>query len=194
MTWATRLRRGHRSTRMGSTRHPGTAASPLDVLHQAGAIPYSVIDGEVHVLLVTSRGSGRWLIPKGNIDPGLTPAEAAAKETYEEAGIRGKIATDTPLGFFTAFKTLKSGEERPVTVEVYALLVDRQLKRWPEAKEREACWMTASDAARSVKEPGLARLLLRLKEIIEPENAAGVDPPSDNDDSGAAARPSARRE
>ena len=168
-------------------------AAPSDVLHQAGAIPYSVINGEVHVLLVTSRGSGRWLIPKGNIDPGLTPAEAAAKETYEEAGIRGKIATDTPLGFFTAFKTLKSGEERPVTVEVYPLLVDRQLKRWPEAGEREACWMSADDAARSVREPGLARLLLRLKEILEPANVAGMGEPSGEDSSIAAARPSGRR-
>jgi uncharacterized protein len=152
---------------MGSTRYTGVTASPSDILHQAGAIPYSLIDGEVQVLLVTSRGSGRWLIPKGNIDDGLTPAEAAAKETYEEAGIRGRIVTDTPLGFFTSFKTLKTGEERPVTVEVYALLVDRQLKRWPEAKQREACWMSATEAANSVKDPGLALLLLRLKEIIE---------------------------
>lgn len=144
------------------------AASGTDLLHQAGAIPYSVIDGEVQVLLITSRGSGRWLIPKGNIDPGLTPAQAAAKEAYEEAGIRGTITTDTPLGFFTSFKSLKSGEEKPVTVEVYALLVDRQLKRWPESKQREACWMSATDAARSVKEPGLTRLLLRLVEIFEP--------------------------
>ena len=161
------------------------AASQSDVLHQAGAIPYSLIEGEVRVLLVTSRGSGRWLIPKGNIDPGLTPAQAAAKETYEEAGIRGRITTDTPLGFFTSFKTLKSGEERPVTVEVYALLVDRQLKRWPEARQREACWMSATDAARSVKEPGLARLLLRLKEIMEPGNIAGLDVASGDDGSSA---------
>jgi 8-oxo-dGTP pyrophosphatase MutT (NUDIX family) len=149
------------------------AASPSDVLHQAGAIPYSLINGEVHVLLVTSRGSGRWLIPKGNIDDGLTPAEAAAKETYEEAGIRGTIASDTPLGFFTSSKTLKTGEERLVTVEVYALLVDRQLKRWPEAREREARWMTPVEAARSVKEPGLALLLLRLKEVMELSDGGG---------------------
>lgn len=178
---------------MRSTRHPGTAASPSDVLHQAGAIPYSLINGEVHVLLVTSRGSGRWLIPKGNIDPGLTPAEAAAKETYEEAGIRGKIATDTPLGFFTSFKTLKSGEEKPITVEVYALLVDRQLKRWPEAGEREACWMSADDAARSVREPGLARLLLRLKEILESGDVAGAGRLPSDDSSAADARPPSRR-
>ena len=148
-------------------------AAPSDVLHQAGAIPYSLINGEVHVLLVTSRGSGRWLIPKGNVDPGLTPAEAAVKETYEEAGIRGKITTDIPLGFFTAFKTLKTGEEKPITVEVYALLVDRQLKRWPEARQREARWMSAIDAAKSVKDPGLARLLIRLKEIIEETDTCG---------------------
>lgn len=155
---------------IGPTRYSGMAASHTNLLHQAGAIPYAIVDGEVQVLLVTSRGSGRWLIPKGNIDPGFTPAQAAVKEAYEEAGIRGKITTDMPLGFFTSFKTLKSGEEKPVTVEVYALRVDRQLKRWPEAREREACWMSASDAARSVKEPGLARLLQRLDEIMEQGN------------------------
>jgi len=125
----------------------------------------------LRVLLVTSRGSGRWLIPKGNIDPGLTPAEAAAREAYEEAGIRGKITTDAPIGFFTSFKTLKSGDEKPVTVEVYPLLVDRQLKRWPEAKQRDACWMAVRDAAKAVTDPGLARLLLRLVEILEPSES-----------------------
>lgn len=150
-------------------------------LHQAGAIPYVVIEGEVRFLLITSRGSGRWLIPKGNIDRGLTPAQAAAKEAYEEAGIRGTITTDTPLGFFTSFKTVKSGEERFVTVEVYALLVDKQLKRWPESGQREACWMSANDAAKSVREPGLTRLLLRLKEILESGDASGLNMPPVSD-------------
>jgi len=149
------------------------------LLHQAGAIPYAIVDGEVRVLLVTSRGTGRWLIPKGNIDPGLTPAEAAAKEAYEEAGIRGRIATETPLGFFTYFKALKSGEQRPATVEVYALFVRRQLKRWPEGKQRSARWMSADAAARSVKEPGLSRLILRLKEILEPEDGPKAAPAND---------------
>jgi 8-oxo-dGTP pyrophosphatase MutT (NUDIX family) len=151
-------------------------------LHQAGAIPYAIIDGEVRVLLITARGSGRWLIPKGNIDPGLTPAQAAAKEAYEEAGIRGKITTDAPLGFFTSFKAAKSVEaKRPVTVEVYALLVDKQLKRWPERKQREVCWMSADDAANSVKEPGLTQLLLRLKEILEPEDLSRLAVALDDD-------------
>lgn len=153
------------------------AASPSHVLHQAGAIPYAIVDGELRVLLVTSRGSGQWLIPKGNIDPGMAPAEAAAKEAYEEAGIRGTIAADIPLGFFTYFKTLKSGVEQAVAVEVYALLVARQLKRWPEARQREACWMSVQDAARSVKQPGLARLLLRLMEIVDPGSPSAVENP-----------------
>lgn len=159
--------RDYPAQRSGRTPYEGMTSEP-DVLHQAGAIPYTVIDGQLRVLLVTSRGSGQWLIPKGNIDSGLTPAQAAEKEAYEEAGIRGKITTDTPIGFFPHFKTLKSGEEKPVTVEVYALLVERQLKRWPEVGQREACWMSADDAARSVKQPGLCQLLLRLKEIIQP--------------------------
>ena len=148
----------------------GMPLSNAGLLHQAGAIPYAIVNGEIRILLVTSRGTGRWLIPKGNIDAGRTPAEAAAKEAYEEGGIRGRITTEIPLGFFTYFKALKSGKQKPATVEVYALLVDRQLRRWPEGKQREARWMSVEAAAKSVKEPGLSQLILRLKQIVEPED------------------------
>jgi predicted NUDIX family NTP pyrophosphohydrolase len=51
-------------------------------LHQAGVIAYRILDGKVQVLLMTSRDTGRWIIPKGNIDAGATPAKAAEKEAY----------------------------------------------------------------------------------------------------------------
>lgn len=138
------------------------------VLRQAGAIPYSLVDGQVRVLMVTSRDTGRWLIPKGYIDDGLTPAATAAKEAYEEAGIKGVLESDMPLGFFTYFKKLKSGEDRPASVQVFLLRVEKQCKKWPEMKQRKLAWFSPEEAAQLVKEPGLATLLRRLEEITSP--------------------------
>jgi 8-oxo-dGTP pyrophosphatase MutT (NUDIX family) len=80
------------------------------ILHQAGVIAYRIRDGEVRVLLMTSRDTGRWIIPKGNIKAGVTPCKAAEKEAYEEAGIKGTITGSIPLGTYTYFKKLDSGE------------------------------------------------------------------------------------
>lgn len=137
------------------------------VLQQAGVIPYSVVNGMVRVLLVTSRDTGRWLIPKGFVDDGHTPLKAAIKEAFEEAGVEGVMDTDTPLGFFTYFKRLKTGEDRPASVIVYLLRVEKQCKKWPEKKQRQAAWFTPEEASKLVKEPGLAELLLRLENLTE---------------------------
>jgi 8-oxo-dGTP pyrophosphatase MutT (NUDIX family) len=140
-----------------------TTTNPI--LHQAGAIAYRILDGKVQVLLMTSRETGRWIIPKGNIKPGATPAKAAEKEAYEEAGVKGIITSSTPLGFYTYFKILGSGEARPATVEVYLLRVKQQLKKWPEKGERKLSWVSIKKAARLVQEPGVIPLLLRLNEL-----------------------------
>jgi len=135
------------------------------VLQQAGVIPYSVINGIVRVLLVTSRDSGRWLIPKGFVDDGYSPLDAAVREAFEEAGVEGITETDTPLGFFTYFKRLKTGEDRPASVIVYLLRVEKQRKKWPEKKHRQCAWFTPEEASKLVREPGLAELLRRLENL-----------------------------
>jgi 8-oxo-dGTP pyrophosphatase MutT (NUDIX family) len=117
------------------------------------------------VLLMTSRDTGRWIIPKGNIKPGTTPSKAAEQEAFEEAGIKGTIASSTPLGMYTYSKTLGSGEARGATVEVYLLKVERQVKNWPERQERKLAWVSAKKAVSRVEEPGVVPLLLRLVEI-----------------------------
>jgi 8-oxo-dGTP pyrophosphatase MutT (NUDIX family) len=137
-----------------------------NTLRQAGAIVYRTIENEVRVLLVTSRDTGRWVIPKGHIDAGLTPAQAAAREAYEEAGIKGTIRASFPLGFFSYLKKLKSGGIQPTIVEVYLIRADRQLKKWPESGQRTMSWVPVTEAARLVDEPGLARLFRRLLEIL----------------------------
>lgn len=136
----------------------------LNILRQAGAIPFEHREGILHVLLITSRGTGRWVIPKGGVEPGFTARQAAAQEALEEAGIKGEIDAQ-PLGFFSYHKVLKSGASRPATVEVYALKVEKQLKKWPEQAERQFEWMPIQAAMAAVNEPGLARLLGRLAEL-----------------------------
>jgi uncharacterized protein len=133
-----------------------------NIFRQVGAIVYRTIKNEVRVLLVTSRDTGRWVIPKGHIDPGLTPAQAAAREAYEEAGIKGTIRASFPLGFFSYLKKLRSGKMQAAMVEVYVIRADKQLRKWPERGQRTMSWVPIMEAARLVDEPGLARLFRRF--------------------------------
>lgn len=134
------------------------------ILHQAGVVAYRIVHGEVRVLLMTSRETGRWIIPKGNIDAGSTPCAAAEREAYEEAGVRG-ILNAMPLGFYTYLKRLGSGDLRAATVEVYLLRVTERLKKWPEKGQRRLSWVSTDEAIALIQEPGIAPLLRRLKEF-----------------------------
>jgi len=137
------------------------------ILHQAGVIAYRVREGAVEVLLLTSRDTGRWLIPKGNIGGGMTPAQAAKREAFEEGGVKGSIEGKLPLGVYTYFKRLPSGESRAAAVEVYLLKVKEQLKKWPEKGERRLAWVSAIKAISLIEEPGVVPLLDRLCELEE---------------------------
>jgi 8-oxo-dGTP pyrophosphatase MutT (NUDIX family) len=135
-----------------------------DILRQAGAIPFQRQPAGLRVLLITSRDTCRWVIPKGGVERGQTAIQAAQLEAFEEAGVKG-IIHPTPLGFYTYGKRLRSGIVKPTSVEVFALEVQKQLKKWPEKSQRHFEWMTISAAVKSVEEPGMAMLLLRLAEI-----------------------------
>ena len=135
-----------------------------DILRHAGAIPFRHDPEGLRVLLITSRDTGRWVIPRGLIENGLTSAQTAELEAYEEAGVKGVIK-EIPLGIFTYNKRLRSGIAKPATVEVYALQVEKNLKKWPERSQRRLEWMPVSEAVKLVQEPGLAILLSRLEEI-----------------------------
>lgn len=126
---------------------------------QVGALPFRrEPDGSFSVLLVTSRESRRWVIPKGWPMRGRKPFEAAAQEAYEEAGIVGQIGK-RPLGFYLYEKRLKNRDSVLCQVKVFPLEVRKQLKRWPEQKERENRWFTPSEAADAVVEAGLAAII-----------------------------------
>lgn len=138
---------------------------PVDEFtRQSGVIPCRTGPSGVEVLLITSRETGRSVIPKGNVNHGLGPREAAEREAYEEAGIKG-IIFETPIGSYTYDKIVKGGVARPTAVEVYVMQVTKEARKWPEKDLRTASWMTPEEAAGSVHEPDLSVLLLKIRDI-----------------------------
>jgi len=127
---------------------------------QYAALPYRLNKaGEIEVLLLTSRTRRRWIIPKGWPIKGLKPAKSAAREAFEEAGVRGTVS-GKPLGRFTYDKQLdEEGRFVACEVTVFSLAVKRQLKTWPEFEQRETRWVAASEAAALTDEDGLRPLL-----------------------------------
>ena len=126
------------------------------------ALPVRVnAKGKLEVLLVTTRQSRRWVIPKGWRSTRLSDADAAAREALEEAGVTGRTLKK-PVGSYSYFKREDDGF-RPVKVTVYVLKVEDQQKRWKEVDERKRRWLSISQAAELVQEPGLATVIKRLK-------------------------------
>jgi 8-oxo-dGTP pyrophosphatase MutT (NUDIX family) len=146
---------------------------------QYAALPYRLA-GELEILLVTSRETQRWVIPKGWPMKDRKPHAAAAREALEEAGVTGKVAKAV-FGAYRYVKRLKNGAPLVCTVEVYPLLVERQRKRWPEQHQRTAHWFSVAEAAESVDEPELQALIARfgrLQPLVAPAQRRGKSKPS----------------
>jgi len=125
---------------------------------QVAALPWrSGADG-VEVMLVTSRGTGRWVLPKGWPEKDEPLHDAAAREALEEAGISGPVSSGA-VGRFYYGKTLQSGMEWRCEVHVFPIEVDDLAQTWPEMKKRKRQWFRAVDAARLVAEPDLAEII-----------------------------------
>ena len=125
---------------------------------QYAALPYRVEAGQVRILLITSRESRRWVIPKGWPMNSLKPHEAAAVEAAEEAGVIGQVETQ-PVGSYDYLKKLKRGEAIAVQVIVFPLRVGTQVEAWKEQGQRALQWLPYRRAAGRVSEPGLRRLI-----------------------------------
>jgi 8-oxo-dGTP pyrophosphatase MutT (NUDIX family) len=129
-----------------------------DVRTQFGALCYRMKGGEAQVLLITSRRTGRWIIPKGWPMEGKTPGESALREAWEEAGVRGKV-TGTCLALFSYAKGVGAVDKLPCVVMVYPVKVAALADAFPEAGQRKRRWMSLKKAAKRVDEPELAHLL-----------------------------------
>jgi 8-oxo-dGTP pyrophosphatase MutT (NUDIX family) len=128
---------------------------------QSAAFAYEVSpEGKKRVLLVTKRRSGQWGIPKGTACPHLSLAENAAKEAFEEAGVRGDIG-GAAVGAFRAAKR-DGTTETVIEVWVYAMRVTDCAEEWPEKGQREVRWVSCREAARLLREPLLVDLCSKL--------------------------------
>lgn len=126
---------------------------------QVGVLPLRTLPGgEMQVMLITSRETRRWVVPKGWPMKGLKNYEAAAREAYEEAGLIGRVGRRA-LGSYFYQKRLKSRDTVLCQVQVFRLEVRKQLKTWPEQHERDCRWFSVPDAAEAVTEAGLAALI-----------------------------------
>lgn len=134
---------------------------------QVGALPYRAsADGSIEVLLVTSRGTGRWIIPKGWPMAGKSLSEAAAIEAWEEAGVRGPVP-EAELGRFRYDKERFLLRPIPCEVVVYALSVEEELEDWPERRQRRRKWHGLKSAAIKLRSRDLALLLRDLSKRLK---------------------------
>ena len=133
-------------------------------MRQIAALPYATDpDGSMRILLITSRDTRRWVIPKGNRVKGMAGHRAAELEAFEEAGIHG-IACPAPLGRYRYDKRRRKGDTREAMVEVFPLAVTGQLPQWPEQGQRELRWFPVAEAAKAVDEPDLQSIIAAFRE------------------------------
>jgi 8-oxo-dGTP pyrophosphatase MutT (NUDIX family) len=128
-----------------------------DVRAQFAALCWRIKNDKVQICLITSRNTGRWILPKGWPMHEQTPASAAAKEAYEEAGLTGD-ALDTCLGVYTYIKPLNT-VDTPVITMVYPVHVRNVLSEWPEKHQRRRKWFSPAKAAKKITEPELQRIV-----------------------------------
>ena len=128
----------------------------LVLVEQSGVIPYRIINGQIEVMLITSSGSKRWVIPKGLIEPNMTPEDSAAKEAWEEAGVLGLVFPNL-MGTYEYYKSGCTWQ-----VDVFLLQVETVLDNWPEAYKRKRQWVSIPKAIKRVDEPDLKLILGNL--------------------------------
>jgi 8-oxo-dGTP pyrophosphatase MutT (NUDIX family) len=128
---------------------------------QYAALPYRETANGLQFLLITTRRTRRWIVPKGWPMDGRAPHAAAAREALEEAGVCGEIGGKS-IGSYRYFKERKTGERVPCKVDVFALKVKQQRKNWAEKDVRELRWCSLSEALTCVGEPGLRQIIRRF--------------------------------
>jgi 8-oxo-dGTP pyrophosphatase MutT (NUDIX family) len=130
---------------------------------QYGALPYRFTPmAALEILIVTTRQTRRWIVPKGWPIKRLTPSRSAAREAFEEAGVRGKIGA-RPIGNFRYKKAADvNGAEADCEVKVFPLLVKRQSATWPEFGQRVVQWVDPEKAISLIREPELKLMVAKF--------------------------------
>jgi len=123
---------------------------------QSGVVPYLIKGGDVKVLIITSRSGKKWILPKGVVEPYMTPAESAGQEAYEEAGVFGEV-DDVPLG---SYQVEKWGGV--CTVTLYPMKVTKIYENWTEDNIRKRKWVNIGKAVKKIKPQAAADLVREL--------------------------------
>ncbi len=142
---------------------------------QFGALCWRERSGAVEILLITSRDTGRWVVPKGWPMDDRLPHDAALQEAWEEAGVKGTASSEC-AGFFSYAKTADGTSSTegalPCIVAVYPVAVAKLARKFPERAERRRKWFTISKAVRKVDEPELQVLLEAVGPLLGKSKAA----------------------
>lgn len=137
----------------------------LRLKHQSAALCYRIKHGKLRVLLITTRKSKRWIIPKGWLIEDMTPSQTAGREAWEEAGVKGNCANN-PMGRFSYLKPHSSTNPVLCLVDVFPLCVTSIAPEFPERAQRKRKWVSPKKAASLVKSRELSLLLRRLGPIL----------------------------
>ena len=136
---------------------------------QAAAMPYRMGPEGIEVLLITSRRTRRWIVPKGMIEHHQTPRQAAGQEAFEEAGVLGEVAK-RPLGVYS-YRKIDHSSGAVFSVQVFPLRVTSEAEDWPERSQRRKQWLPPKAAARLVRENRLKKLILALPKACGTDRA-----------------------
>jgi 8-oxo-dGTP pyrophosphatase MutT (NUDIX family) len=134
---------------------------PKSAKRQFAALPCMARQDGTMVMLVTSRETARWVLPKGWPIKRLSGPQTAAREAFEEAGLIGDVAAKS-IGSYHYPKRMPGGGSVACAVDVFPMRVAKLLEDWPERTERQRRWFTLTEAAGAVDEVDLMALLLSL--------------------------------
>lgn len=127
-----------------------------DPFHQSSVVPYRILDTGTEIMMITSIRRRRWIIPKGAVEPDMTPQDSAAKEAFEEAGIEGTVA-QIPIGRYHYKKW--SGTCR---CDVYAMKVEVIHDEWQEQDDRDRQWIDAKDVISKIRHKQLKNIIKKF--------------------------------
>lgn len=140
---------------------------------QSAAIPYRYdADGELEILLVTSRKKRRWVLPKGHVRPGMGAHSSAAKEAFEEGGVIGRTEADPIANYFRKKRNATEDEQQSVTVHPMAVITEAPV--WPEMRQRERRWAKIPDALSLVEQKGMRNAIAAFNRAYSPHRGKPV--------------------
>jgi len=129
-------------------------------LRQSGVLPYRPSGPDLKILIILSRTSGNWIVPKGHLEPGLTARESAEAEALEEAGLLGDVGF-RPIGAYT-YRRHPSRGAVICRVRLFPMRVTQEVEEYDERGEREKRWVSADEAVDLLAYSGLRRAVSKL--------------------------------